>query len=103
MTVQREMPAHPASRRDRPDETHPVETVIHAVGLALEFGQRGIGHGRQQRERQKACGTAPPTRLLASCLSGSTAAVLGDLGEGVDPRLIDGEPMGDKNCVRPWR
>ena len=22
--------------------------------------------------------------------------VLGDLGEGVDPRLIDGEPVGDK-------
>ena len=29
--------------------------------------------------------------------------VLGDLGEGVDPRLIDGEPMGDETRVRPWR
>ena len=29
--------------------------------------------------------------------------VLGDLGEGVDPRLIDDQPAGGETRVRPWR
>src|SRR5258708_3284140 len=37
--AQREMPAHPAYRGDRPDKTHAVEAGIHAMGRALDFYQ----------------------------------------------------------------
>ena len=42
-------------------------------------------------DRAAECGRGRPLRIDVDEL-----LVLGDLGEGVDPRLIDGEPMGDE-------
>src|ERR1700722_19549763 len=97
------MPAHPASGGDRPDEPHTVEAVIDAVRGALDSGQRAVSHSREQREGEEAMGDRAPEhgRGRPLGIDMDELLVLSDLGEGVDPRLIDSEPTRDEIAPDP--
>ena len=98
------MPAHAASRTDGMEKAHAVEAVIHPVGGALDSGQSAIGHGREQRESEEAVRDRPAERGRGRPLGVDMDELLvfGDLGEGVDPPLIDDEPARDEAAADQW-
>ena len=99
--VKDEAAANALARADRREEADPVEAVVD--GHLQPFGnEHRLGaHAREQRQRKEAVRDRPAERRLrrGRRIDVNELPVLGRVGEGVDPGLVDNEPGGDADLV----
>ncbi len=89
-----ETAANASSGQDRRDETDFLEAVIDAYGDAARTRQRVLSQRGEHGERQEAMSDRPAEgrRLGRLWIDMNELMILGHVGEGVDPRLINQEP-----------
>src|SRR4051812_27067820 len=93
--------AHPRTRRHGGDEPYAVESIVEGEPRHAE-GERPLQHHRDQRQRQKPMRDRRTEWRLAfgaRRIDMDPLPIVGRVGELIDARLRDLEPLADRNFL----